>query len=202
MSNSYVLVNPHIDGSLKTQVKAKNSLEAAKNLYKNLSEHFNNNVPKFYFTIQKGNSGAGKFYSFKVKETRNDNTVDFSLEPIVIKNEKNTYSKFKKNLTKFVSGLEQSGGAKIDKSKKDKSKKDKKDKKDKKHDPFNDDDDDYDNFFDTEEKGKSTHSYYTPNTFSPISNYYYDPYLYNMNMINVPTFYSYLNPFIHINFLP
>ena len=53
MSNSYVLVNPHIEGSLKTQVKAKNSLEAAKNLYKNLSEHFNNNVPKFHFTIEK-----------------------------------------------------------------------------------------------------------------------------------------------------
>jgi hypothetical protein len=199
MSNSYVLVNPHIDGSLKTQVKAKNSLEAAKNLYKNLSEHFNNNVPKFYFTIQKGNSGSGKFYSFKVKETRNDNTVDFSLEPIVIQNEKNTYTKFRKNLTKFVSGLEQSGGAKKGK---DKSKS----KKGKKHDPFNDDDDDeHDDFFDIEEKGAkrtSTHSYYTPNTFSPISNYYYDPYLYNMNMFNVPTFYSYLNPFIHINFLP
>ena len=88
MSNSYVLVNPHIEGSLKTQVKAKNSLEAAKNLYKNLSEHFNNNVPKFHFTIQKGTSGNGKFYSFKVKESRTDNTVDFSLEPVVVQNEK------------------------------------------------------------------------------------------------------------------
>ena len=57
MTNSYVLVNPHIEGSLKKQVQAKNSLEAAKNLYKNLSEHFNNSVPKFYFTIQKGGSG-------------------------------------------------------------------------------------------------------------------------------------------------
>lgn len=192
MSNSYVLVNPHIEGSLKTQVKAKNSLEAAKNLYKNLSEHFNNNVPKFYFTIQKGTSGAGKFYSFKVKETRNDNTVDFSLEPVVIQNEKNTYAKFKKNLSKFVSGLEQKGGAKKGKGK---------GKKSKKHDPF-DDDEDEDDFFDTEEKGKSTQRYYAPNTFSPISNYYYDPYLYTMNTFYVPTFYSYLNPFIHINFYP
>ena len=97
MSNSYVLVNPHIEGSLKTQVK-QNSLEAAKNLYKNLSEHFNNNVPKFHFIIQKGTSGNGKFYSFKVKESRTDNTVDFSLEPVVVQNEKNTYVKFKKNL--------------------------------------------------------------------------------------------------------
>ena len=198
MSNSYVLVNPHIEGSLKTQVKAKNSLEAAKNLYKNLSEHFNNNVPKFHFTIQKGTSGNGKFYSFKVKETRNDNTVDFSLEPIVVQNEKNTYQKFKKNLNKFTVGLEQKGG----------TKKNRKTKKSKKHDPFDDDDDEDfmkgDDFFDSddEKKGKSTHSYYASNTFSPISHFYYDPYLYAMNTFYVPTFYSYLNPFIHINFYP
>tara|TARA_E500000178_G_C17031647_1_gene760949 strand:+ start:2413 stop:2991 length:579 start_codon:yes stop_codon:yes gene_type:complete len=192
MSNSYVLVNPHIEGSLKTQVKAKNSLEAAKNLYKNLSEHFNNNVPKFHFTIQKGNSGNGKFYSFKVKESRTDNTVDFSLEPVVVQNEKNTYVKFKKNLMRFTSGLEQKGGAK----------KNRKPNKSKKSDPFDDDEDDED-FFDSDtKKGKSTHSYYTPNVYSPISHFYYDPYLYSMNTFYVPTFYSYLNPFIHINFIP
>ena len=48
MSNSYVLVNPHIEGSLKTQVKAKNSLEAAKNLYKNLE-----NLEEFKFGLEK-----------------------------------------------------------------------------------------------------------------------------------------------------
>ena len=196
MSNSYVLVNPHIEGSLKTKVKAKNSLEAAKNLYKNLSEHFNNSVPKFYFTIQKGGSGEGKYYSFKVKETRNDNTVDFSLEPVVIQNEKNVYSKFKKNLSKFKSGLEQKGGAKKRKPKKTKK------------DPYDDDEDDDedfmkgDDFYDSDKKGKSTQSYYASNSYSPIYHYYYDPYLYSMNTFYVPTFYSYLSPFISIYYSP
>ena len=46
MSNSYRLINPHIEGDMKTKVKAKNSVEAAKIIYTNLSEHFNNNLPQ------------------------------------------------------------------------------------------------------------------------------------------------------------
>ncbi len=70
MVNTYVLVNPYIEGSFEKSVKARNSIEAGKMLYSSLSEHFNNNVPKFLFTIQKGSSGKGKHYSFKVKENK------------------------------------------------------------------------------------------------------------------------------------
>ena len=52
MANTYVLVNPHINGSVETKIKADNSLQAAKKAYKNVSKHFNNNIPKFYFTLQ------------------------------------------------------------------------------------------------------------------------------------------------------
>ena len=68
MVNSYSLVNPHIGGDFNTKVKSKNSIEAAKLFYNNMSEHFNNNLPEFYFTIHKGSSGKGKHYHFKVKE--------------------------------------------------------------------------------------------------------------------------------------
>ena len=81
MVNSYVLVNPHIEGNLKTKIKASNSLEAANNLYKNLSEHFSNSVPEFYFTIQKGSSGEGKMYHFKVKESKKNDEVSYSVAP-------------------------------------------------------------------------------------------------------------------------
>ena len=73
MVNSYVLVNPHIEGNFKSKLKAKNSNEAANIFYKNLSEHFNNSVPKFHFSIQKGSSGDGKYYHFEVKEKMNEN---------------------------------------------------------------------------------------------------------------------------------
>ena len=185
MSNSYILVNPHVEGSLKKQIKAKNSLEAAKSLYKNLSEHFNNSIPKFY-------------YSFKVKESRDDNTVDFSLEPIVIQNESTVYSKFNKNLEKVKKVNEQNGGAKK-KSKKKSSSKSKKSRKD----PFDDEEDDMDEFLNSDDNQKYYSSSYSQ-PFAPIQYYYYDPYLYGMNMSSfyIPTFYSYVNPFIKINFYP
>jgi hypothetical protein len=70
MANTYCLVNPHIEGEIDTKIKSNNSLKAAKVFYKNLSQHFNNNIPKFYFTVQKGGSGNGKYYHFVVKEVR------------------------------------------------------------------------------------------------------------------------------------
>jgi hypothetical protein len=63
-----------------------------------LSEHFNNNIPKFLFTIQKGSSGKGKYYNFKVKENKKENEIDFSIEPFNIKNEKDSLRSFEKKL--------------------------------------------------------------------------------------------------------
>jgi hypothetical protein len=82
MSNTYVLVNPHVQGDFKNTITAKNSIEAGRALYKSLSEHFNNAVPKFYFTIQKGGSGKGKYYHFQVKEKlKKGDNVSFTFEP-------------------------------------------------------------------------------------------------------------------------
>ena len=54
MVNKYHLVNPYIDGDdFESSTNAKNSNEAANKLYSRISEHFNNSVPVFYFTIQK-----------------------------------------------------------------------------------------------------------------------------------------------------
>ena len=88
MANTYTLVNPHISGSVDTKIKADNSLQAAKKAYKNLAKHFNNNIPKFYFTIQKGS--AGKYYHFEVKEKKEEEKVNFSIQAYKIPgNEKN-----------------------------------------------------------------------------------------------------------------
>jgi len=37
MSNTYTLINPHIEGNFKTKIKAKNSVLAAEQFYNNLS---------------------------------------------------------------------------------------------------------------------------------------------------------------------
>ena len=124
MTNTYRLVNPYIKGKMNTSIKSKNSHDAAKSLYNSLSEHFNNNVPEFHFTIQKGSSGKGKYYHFQVNEKREGDEISFSIKPYVLKNEKKIMDKFSSDLNKFKGQIEtQSGGLKKKKRSKKKSKK-------------------------------------------------------------------------------
>lgn len=179
MVNSYILVNPHIEGSFKTKIKAPNSQEASNIFYKNLSEHFNNSVPSFNFTLQKGSSGNGKFYHFQVKESRKNKEVTFSINPITIQGEEKSIERFKKNLNNFKSKFNQSGG---------KSKKHRKHKKD--------DDSSSSSSSDSDVYIKAKNSY---NITQPIYYWWYDPYLYNIDNIYIPTFYSYATPYIELN---
>ena len=211
MVNTYVLVNPHIEGSFKGKVKAKNSIEAARLIYNSLSEHFNNNIPKFLFTIQKGSSGQGKYYSFKVKEERSENEINFSLQPYNIKNSDSAYKSMEEKISEHKEkDHEMTGGAKKKKkpakktSKKKTSKKkvsktskkvSKKDESDL-EDFLSDDDTD----FDDSPKGNTKRvQRYVPNTAFPIYSWYYDPYVYRMNSVYIPTFYSYVTPYIQIS---
>jgi hypothetical protein len=180
--NSYVLVNPYIKGEFENTINAKNSFEAAKLFYKNMSEHFNNNVPAFHFTIQKGQSGGGKFLHFKVKENKNkDKEVNFSIEPYSIKNEKNIQI-FEDKLNKIKNKMTQEGGKKRSSKKKSR-------KYDDDEDSESDDSDDY----------YRIARNYTPTVTQPYYYWWYDPYVYNLNSFYVPTFYSYVTPYIEIS---
>jgi hypothetical protein len=181
MVNSYVLVNPHIEGSFKRKIKAQNSREASNVFYKSLSEHFNNSVPTFHFTIQKGSSGDGKYFHFEVKESRKNKEVNFSINPMTIQGEQDTLQRFKKNLSNFKSKFSQDGG------------------KHKKHHKKHDKDDDSSSSSDSSDSDfyiKAKKSY---NTTQPIYYWWYDPYLYNIDYLYVPTFYSYVTPYIELN---
>ena len=172
MSNSYRLINPHIEGDMKTKVKAKNSVEAAKIIYTNLSEHFNNSLPKFNFTIQKGSSGKGKYYSFQTKEIRNGEDVKFSIKPISIKNEKKSYQSMLKSINKFKEDINKRGGE-ITK-------------------------DELDEVMDDSSDYYRRAATYVPVINHPINYFFYDPSLYKLKSLFVPTFYSYITPFISI----
>jgi len=180
MVNSYVLVNPHIEGKFKSKIKAKNSTEAANIFYKNLSEHFNNFVPKFHFSIQKGSSGEGKYYHFEVKESRENNEVTFKVKQMNITGEDEVISSFKNKLENFKAKLNQDGGKK------------KKSKKSRKH--MSDDSDLDDSSDDFYRRARS----YMP-VSQPIYYWWYDPYLYRLDSIYVPTFYAYVRPYIELS---
>lgn len=192
MVNSYSLVNPYIDGSFTTTVKAKNSIEAGKHFYTSLSEHFNNELPDFYFSIQKGLSGGGKHYHFQAKETKHKKEVSFSLEPFNGVSESNI-TNFNKKLETFKNKMVQSGGKNKDKKKHKKSSKKSKKKKDSDSESSDSSDSDSDDYYKTRRS-------YTPVINQPFYYWWYDPYVYNLNSLYIPTFYSYVgSPYIEIS---
>ena len=184
MVNTYYLINPHIEGLFDKKIKAKNSKEAASVFYTQLGEHINNSIPSFYFTIQKGSSGNGQLYSFQVKEEKNDNQVNFSLEPTNIKDTelnifKNKLEDFKLKIKNTLNG--------------GKHKKHKKHKKKSKNDDSSDSDSSS-----SDEVYKSSTKYIS-NLNVPIYYWWYYPYLYQTESIYIPTFYSYITPYIELS---
>jgi hypothetical protein len=184
MANLYVLVNPYIQGEFKNEIKANNSNEAAHLFYKNLSEHFNNAVPKFFFTIQKGGSGNGKYYHFQSKEKRKKDEVTFTIKSYKIQGENMT--NFTNKLTTFKSKFSQAGGKKSSKKNSKKSKKD-----------SSESDSDSDSDSDTYYKKVNT---YIPVVNQPIYYWWYDPLIYNINSVFIPTFYAYVTPVIELSY--
>jgi hypothetical protein len=174
MENSYTLVNPYISGEFQTTIKAKNSVEAGRNFYQALSEHFNNAVPKFYFTIQKGGSGKGKYYHFKVTENRNDDEVNFTLQPY---NGPFNTNAFTNNINNIKQKIAQSGGKKSKKS----SKKSKK---------VSESDSEYSS--DTDSENYLSNIVY--NSSLPFWYWWYDPSVYQLESIFIPTFYPAVAP--------
>jgi hypothetical protein len=184
MSNKYKLVNPYIKGEFETKISGKNSLEAAKTFYKNLSEHFSNNVPKFYFTIQKGGSGKGKFYHFEVKEKKVNDSVDFTIKPFEIKGEDEAMKQYLDNFDHFKGRY--NGGAK--KSRKGSRKSSRRSSRRHSEEISSDSDDFY-----------REATSYVPVASSPFYYMYYDPLLYKVDSVFIPTYYAYVSAFSEIN---
>jgi len=188
MVNKYKLVNPYIKGDFETKIEANNSVEAAKNLYKNLSEHFNNNIPKFYFTIQKGGGDKGKFYHFQVKEKKVNDEVNYSISPYKIKDTETAVEQFVENFEKFKGRF--NGGAKARKATKGKKSSKRKSKKSKEDYSSESSEDSYDFY----REAKS----YVPVTNQPLYYMYYDPLVYRLDSVYIPTFYQYAQPYWEI----
>lgn len=197
MSNTYRLVNPYIKGEFKSKIKAKNSAEASKRFYKSLSEHFNNNVPKFYFTIQKGGSGKGKFYHFEVKEKKNSNEVSYSIQPYAIPGESEAVDTFITNFKKFKGRYNGKGGAKR-KSRKGSKKGSRKGRKTSRKGSKKSISKLGDISSDSEEFYRDAVTY-VPTTSQPIYYMYYDPLVYKLDSVFIPTWYAYITPYVELN---
>ncbi len=185
MPNTYKLVNPYIKGEFQTKLDAKNSIEAAKTFYKNLSENFNNSVPRFYFTIQKG--GKGKFYHFEVKEKKTNDSVDYNIKPFEIKGEDAALEQYLSNFENFKGRY--NGGAKRRGSRRASRRSSERRSSERSLGDFDSDSDDF------YREAKS----YVPVTTQPFYYMYYDPLLYKMDTVFFPTLYPTVSSFVLLN---
>jgi hypothetical protein len=186
----YTLVNPAIEGTLETTHDAKNSIDAANFFYNEMSQYFNNHVPNFMFSFQKGgasNSNA-KLYHYKVTERREGNEVSFKLREHVIEDEEAVRG-FRTRLESHRS--RQAGGKKRSK------------KHSKKHDMDSSDSDDS-NSNSSSDSSSDDYIFGSSNNNYSKSLYYwwYDPYVYKMDSLFIPTFYSYVTPYVELAVLP
>ncbi len=171
---SYILVNPHIEGSLETKFKTKNADEAASLAYETISKYFSNNLPKFSFTLQK--AGSDKFYHFDVSEKINKNDkVKFEIKP-------NETINAVEGLKKFIETNEENLAGGKHKSKKYR---------------FDDDSSDSSS---SSESDDDYYYYYKPvNRSLPITYWSYYPYVYSLKKFYVPTFVPTVSPYVYIS---
>ena len=188
MPNNYVLVNPYITGKVNKSYTGTSELDAAKEAYDTMSQYFNNNIPKFYFTLQKVKNneaiGGGKnseYYHFKVTESKKGSQVEYGITPFKVTGNSNQMKKFRDEIGKNTNSQE--GGKKKHK--------------------YNDNDDDSS---DSDWLGDDSSDYIYRSKFlrshslisQPISSWFYDPYLYRIQKFYIPTFVAPLTPYIQI----
>lgn len=200
MVNTYKLVNPYIKGEFETKIRTKNSVDAARKFYSSLSEHFNNSVPKFYFTVQKGGSKNGKFYHFEVEENRKGNEVDFAIRPLELENKEKTDEIFVSNFKSFKGRFNGRKDSKKRTSRKGSKKRTSRKRTNSRKSSMKNNIDNFDNFdnFEEDDFYKNVLEY-VPVTSQPISYFYYDPFIYNLESVFFPTFYAYLSPYVELN---
>lgn len=176
---NYKLVNPYIEGEFDTTCQGKTSSEAAQSIWKSLSEHITNNVPKFYFTLEKTSDNS--LHHFVIKESIENDMVNYKLKEHSVNLKKKDINEFKKSLSKFQKNM--SGGAKKKKKKRRYK-----------------DDDDYeleDDDSDSEMFDKIRMQQYMM-LGNPIVYYWYNPYLYQVESFFVPTFTVPITPYVEI----
>jgi len=169
----YKLANPVIKGKMNTTFEAKAPHKAASKAYNAVSKYFNNSTPEFIFTLQKVKSkktdiGEGKVNDyFHFKVLENRSGSDVAFEIVPYKKiNKTRLNKFRKSIKTVMNENKQTGGGRYDLD----------------EDELSDDRDLY----------RSDTGY----AYEPISLWLYDPYLYTIDRLYIPTFVTSVSPYV------
>lgn len=168
----YKLVNPHIEGTFDPTINGPNYMEAAAETWKKLSKYITNSLPEFAFSLE--DTSSGKVRHFVVKETMHGgNDVKWTVDKMDLKLDNNARKQFKQGIDKVQ---KKSGGRRHNR----------------KHRRSGDDEDDSSSSSD--EYFSAIKLYKSLNKYQPITYWWYDPWVYNLNNLYIPTFSSPLNP--------
>lgn len=185
---TFELINPHIEGEFKRIFKEDTPLKAANNCYIKLSEYIRNPVNEFYYTLK--NIKTNKYHNFLVKEKDNkkNKTLSYEINEIKSKINKDELDNFEKNLDQIKNNM--TGG-------------DKKRKKSKKYTDVSDSSDtvsdsDSSTYINDSDKYTKYKYVYPYIPYTPISYYWYYPYIYPVSKIFVPHFSLPLTPIVEI----
>ena len=181
-NSNFSLVNPHIEGGFKTVVSGHNAQDAAQKVWDRLSKYITNNLPKFGFTIERVSDK--KLFHFLVKESISEGLVDYKL----IEHDVNLTDQEIKDLRdKIQSFRDSQNGGKHNRKNKDKDKAD-----------DSDDSDELDLDDSSEVYAKVMHKKFVHQA-QPIVYFWYNPLIYRLDYLYVPTFITPLTPYIQIH---
>jgi hypothetical protein len=175
----YKLINPSIEGEFNNSFSGKSHLDAALGTWNSISKYITNNVPQFAFTLE--NKKNGQLHHFLVKESLvGGKSAKFDISELDIKLKKNEESEFKKRIHKFKTS-EMRGGKK------------------KRH--TDDDDDDSSSSSSTSDIFSALKLYKSRNPVYPITYWWYDPIIYGLDSVYIPTFVAPITPYIEVTTL-
>ncbi|CAH6421781.1 Hypothetical protein KVN_LOCUS467 [uncultured virus] len=187
--NEYKLVNPFIQGNFTNIFKGSEPLEAAQNVWKTLSGYFTNNLPKFAFSLQ--NAKDKTLSHFLVQEKIKDDNVNYEISEI-----NQPFSKTEEDA--FINKLNDLQQETIKGGRRRRRYRNSYDDED---DDEDDDFDDLDEDYDKKKLKKMYNKIKYQNlikTNQPIIHWWYNPLLYKLPSVYIPTFIAPISPYVEI----
>ncbi len=178
--SKYRLINPVIKGEFSVSFSGKSGIEAASNAWSSLSSYITNDVPKFAFTMEKESDGS--LHHFLLKESSSGKgDANYEITELDLKLKPQDEKKFRKKISDSASDpKEMSGG------------------KHKKHHHDSKDDDSSSSSSSSSSVYSALSLYKNRMRSLPISYWWYDPFVYNVESVFIPTFVVPINPYIEI----
>lgn len=186
----YKLVNPYIVGTLKTEYKTKECIDAAREFWSAITPYLTNNVPKLLISFQRVRDG--ELFHFKVNEQHGGKSKEskFTIKEVKIEmtsdDKKKFLSELEKSKKKTDNEIQKGGRRRYDDSSSDSSES---------SDSSSSEDDDSFSVSDSEE-------YFDFVKFrklsQPLMYWSYTPAIYKTRTIFTPTFVAPLVPYVKI----